>query len=138
MARLTTYVNSILTGIIGSVVLCNRNGTPYIRSRPRKTKRKPTPAQLEQREKFKLVCGFLRSMSPLLQMAFKSDKRQGRYLNSAMSYNMHHAITGKYPSLSLAFDRTLVMGVIYRPPIIRVLLARRMALSAGPGPTTPA
>jgi hypothetical protein len=79
------------------------NGKYYIRKRPGPRKTKPTPAQIAQQAKFRLVSTFLKSLKPL----FKSMNPRYPWLipllNKAHSYIYHHAVTGTYPGYQIRY-----------------------------------
>lgn len=96
------------SGTVGTVVGSSWKGIDYMRSLPRKSNRPPSQQQDEQRLKFALIGGFLRSMTPLLQMSYKSEGKNMSGFNSALSYNLKNAVTGAYPDFDIRYDMALV------------------------------
>jgi hypothetical protein len=67
-----------------------------------------TPAQLDQRQKFSVVMGFLQPLSQFLKTGFKSFAVKMTGINAAMSYNYRNGVTGAYPNYAIDYAEALV------------------------------
>lgn len=93
MARVIGGVNGVVSGKVGNVVFYSSNGGNYVRSLP--TKRRsytPSAKQVAQRTRFIMVQDWLRPILPLIRVGFNDYAPRQSSHNSAMSYNMHHAL----------------------------------------------
>lgn len=93
-----------ISGKVGKVVGSKWKGIPYLRAIPDNVKNPQTPAQLEQRMRFKLVTDLMYSMAPLLADGFK-DGVGKTPVNRAVSFNIGRIITGEYPDLEIDYSR---------------------------------
>ena len=108
---MATILNGILGGFsgkVGTVVGACWNGIDYMRALATNVTNPKTPAQLEQRAKFKVVISFLRSMISFLRTGFRSQAIKMSAFNAAMAYNLKNAITGAYPNYTLDYTKVLV------------------------------
>lgn len=97
MAILTDGVNGPVTGRLGNVVFYQVKGQNRARSLPRTPKRgrTPSPVQVIQRTKFKLMQNWLRPLKQLVRIGFGNYAPPKTGHNVAMSHNMRHAIVEK-------------------------------------------
>jgi len=95
-------------GTVGTVVGSSWKGIDYMKSKSRRSKKAPTPAQLEQQVKFTLLARFVSSIGSLLMTSFKDSAIEMTGTNSAFKYNFDHAITGSYPAFALDYSQVLV------------------------------
>ena len=96
------------SGTVGNIVGGSWKGINYIRSKPVKRAIAATPAQLEQREKFKIVIRFVNCMSGLLEVSFKNYAIKMTGVNSAFAYTFKNAVTGYYPAYSIDYTKVLL------------------------------
>ena len=92
MAEIKQGILGGVSGKIGTVVGANWKGKNIIRSKPRKTSKKPTVPQLNQREKFKLVSNFLQPINAILSRYFGSEQGLKTRVNLALSYHLQEAV----------------------------------------------
>lgn len=94
MARVIDGVNGTVSGKVGNVVYYNSNGGTYVRSLPAKKgrKRSPTVKQAVSRERFTIVQKWLKPILPLIRVGFDEYAIRQTSHNSAMSYNLQHAV----------------------------------------------
>ncbi|PPL00227.1 DUF6266 family protein [Parapedobacter indicus] len=94
MAILTDGVNGPVTGRLGNVIFYQVKGQNRARSLPRipKRGRKPSPEQVMQRSKFRLMQQWLKPMKRIVRIGFGRFEPPKTGHNVAMSYNMRHAI----------------------------------------------
>lgn len=91
-----TYNKGILgpfSGIVGTVVGSTFRGKDVMRSRPRKSSKPATTAQLEQRAKFKTVTQFLNPVRELVSAFFGAPSGVKSRYNLATSYHMETAVS---------------------------------------------
>ena len=106
-----TYKNGIcgpFSGKIGTVVGSTWNGIDYMRSLPRRSKRKPTEAQKAQRMKLAMAIAFLRPLSGLVNMGFKSIAVKKTGFNAATSQLISGAVSGIYPDFAIDYSKVLI------------------------------
>ena len=75
---------------------------------PAKTDKHPTPAQLNQREKFGFVNNFLHGLGPLTKMTFVEQAVGKTEFQCAVGHNVSNAVSGQYPHYTLHYDRVSV------------------------------
>jgi hypothetical protein len=97
-----------LIGTFGDLVGYMMNGKYYIRKRPGPRKTKPTPAQIAQQAKFRLVSTFLKSLKPLFQGMSPRHSWPTALLNKAHSYTYRHAVTGTYPDYRIQYANVVL------------------------------
>jgi hypothetical protein len=108
MARIETGILGGFSGRIGNVVSCLRHGKYYLRTIPVKVNHPNTEKQLAQRMRLSLVQQFLKPISKFIHLGFGAYTDGRSAYNAAMSYNLEHALTGSYPSLSIDFAKARV------------------------------
>lgn len=101
MGILLEGINGSVSGTVGNAVFYKVGKQTRIRSLPRvtKKKRKPTPLQALQREKFAVMQRWMQPMKRIFRVGFGDPDSPRSGHNAAMSYNMSHALTyndGKY------------------------------------------
>lgn len=92
MAEIKQGILGGVSGKVGTVVGANWKGKNIIRSKPRKSSKKPTVLQLNQRAKFKLVSNFLQPINPILNRYFGSEQGLKTRVNLALSYHLQEAV----------------------------------------------
>ena len=100
------YLKGILgsfSGLVGSVVGATWNGIDVMRSRPKKSSKPPTLAQLKQRDTFALMRGFSREVSDIIRIGFQAYHVGQTPDNAAFGLNIVNAVTGVYPSISIDY-----------------------------------
>ena len=106
-----TYKNGIcgpFSGKIGTVVGSTWNGIEYMRSLPRRSKRKPTEAQKAQRMKLAMAIAFLRPLSGLVNKGFKSIAIKKTGFNAATSQLISGSVSGIYPDFAIDYSKVLI------------------------------
>src|SRR5690606_41383189 len=94
MGKLLDGIHGHVHGKVGGVVFYTANGQNIARSLPRtpRRKRKPTPLQALQRERFKVVQEWLRPLLRVVKVGFGKYAPPQTGHNAAMSYNLTHAV----------------------------------------------
>ncbi len=106
-----TYQKGVMgafSGTIGTVIGGNWRDINYMRSRPTIRKRTPTEKQLAQQARFTTVVDFETTMTGLLEITFRNYAVKMTGYNSALSYNLKNAVTGKYPTYSIDYSLALI------------------------------
>lgn len=117
MARVIGGVNGTVSGKVGNVIYYSSNGGDYIRSLPeRKRNLPPTPKQIRQRARFAAVQQWLKPIIPLIRTGFRDYAPRQTPHNSAMSYNLQHALIAEGEGFEVnpeafAFSIGLLPGV---------------------------
>jgi hypothetical protein len=97
-------INGPFKGKAGAVVGSSWKKIDYIKGLQQKkgTKRKPSPEQAIQQERFKLLNDFLRPLSAILEVSLKPLMARATGVNAAFSLNYDHAflVDGAYTSLN--------------------------------------
>src|SRR5690606_1555976 len=97
-------INGPFKGKAGAVVGSSWKKIDYIKGLQRKkgTKRKPSPEQAIQQERFKLLNDFLRPLSAILEVSLKPLMARATGVNAAFILNYDHAflVDGEHTSLN--------------------------------------
>jgi hypothetical protein len=105
-----TYRKGILgsfSGKVGTVVGSTWKGIDYMRSLPRPSGKAPTDAQMIQRVKMTLATGFLRPISALVNVGYKSLAIKQTGFNVATAQVISEAIMGIYPNMQIDYPQVL-------------------------------
>ncbi len=108
MGKISQGVLGGFSGKVGNVIGGSWKGIDYMRVKPASVANPRTTGQVGQRSKFSVVLNFLQPMSEFLRVGFKLYARKMSQFNSAMSYNLNHAVTGAYPNFSIDYPNVLV------------------------------
>ena len=108
MGKISQGVLGGFSGKVGNVVGGSWKGIDYMRIKPASVANPRTAAQVDQRSKFSIVLNFLQPLSEFLRVGFKLYAKKMTQFNSAMSYNLNHAVTGAYPNFSIDYPNVLV------------------------------
>jgi len=104
------YSNGILgefSGKVGTVVGSSWKGIPVIRKIPVRKQTEYSDLQKQQWARFRLMTGFLRPLTDLLNQTFKNSVTGMTCYNKAFSENIQ-AITGDYPEISIDYPRIVL------------------------------
>ncbi|HEY3369337.1 MAG TPA: DUF6266 family protein [Prolixibacteraceae bacterium] len=105
------YKQGILGGFsgkVGTVVGSFWKGICTMRALAASVSQPNSPAQLEQRAKFKAAIDFLKPLTAFLRVGFKSQAIKMTEFNAAMRYTIANAITGAYPVFDIDYSKALV------------------------------
>ena len=92
-----------MRGSIGPVVMYTLRGKTVYRSKPGPRKNGPTPGQIAQQAKFRLMMNFLKPACTLLRETFAHSAGNMSGFNKALSYNINNAIIGDYPDILINY-----------------------------------
>lgn len=107
MADYSKGILGSFSGTVGPVVGSTWRGKNVMRSLPKKGKRIASPAQAEQREKFKLVNQFLGSIKEGVNRYFDQPRNLHSRLNKATSYHLAEAIEGTPGDYKINYSKVL-------------------------------
>jgi len=108
MATILNGITGGFSGKVGNIIGGSWKGIDYMRSRATSIAQPNTPAQLEQRARFRTVGKFLRPLIPFLRIGFKSQAVKMSGFNAAMSFNLGNAIIGTYPAFDIDYSKVSV------------------------------
>ncbi len=108
MGKISQGVLGGFSGKLGNVVGASWKGIDYMRIKPASVANPKTEGQLDQRSKFALVIGFLKTMTAFIRVGFKLYANGVSQFNSAMSYLLNNAIAGEYPNQSIDYASVLI------------------------------
>lgn len=100
------YLKGILgsfSGLVGSVVGATWNGIDVMRSRPKKSTKPPTAAQMKQRDTFALMTQFSGQVTDVIKIGFQAYHVGQTPYNAAFSLNIENAVTGVYPAIAIDY-----------------------------------
>ena len=92
MARLINGIFGPFTGKVGGVVGSSWRGMPILKTAPKESTKKPSPAQLLQRAKFSFVMAFLHPIKPFLAERFGKMEGTKAPFDLALSYHLKEAL----------------------------------------------
>lgn len=117
MAKLTSGIFGPISGKVGGLVGASWKNISYVRSKPQKTIKPPTEAQIACREKFRFLQELLIPFYPYITIGFKNMARGKTEINVAFPENCTRSIVGTYPNLSVDYALLrLSKGTL--PPLI--------------------
>jgi len=108
MGKISQGVLGGFSGNVGNVVGGSWKGIDYMRIKPASVANPRTAGQVGQRSKFSIVLNFLQPMTEFLRVGFKLYAIKMTQFNSAMSYNLNHAVSGTYPNFVIDYASSLV------------------------------
>ncbi|RZK71586.1 MAG: hypothetical protein EOO85_19920 [Pedobacter sp.] len=92
MGRLKNGINGHFRGKVGNVIGVTSRGVEFIKSRQRKTTKKPSKAQLNQRDRLSLFSSWLRTIKDIIAIGFQHLTGAKTQMNGAVAFNMKHAL----------------------------------------------
>jgi len=106
MAKIPFGILGPVIGTLGPVTgkTWKDKATLSARRSPAKTDKNPTPAQLNQRNKFGFVSKFLHGASSLVKITFRELASGKTEFQCAVSYNVSNAVSGEYPNYTLHYN----------------------------------
>jgi len=109
MGKYTGGINHGFSGKTGSVIGSRWRKINYMKGLPRRSHKKATEGQIEQRDKFSMMVEFLVNLSDILVLGFNkiNTNRQTVY-NYALSYNLRWAFKTGDSGLEIDFSRVMI------------------------------
>lgn len=108
MAEIKQGILGGVSGKVGTVVGASWKGKNIIRAVPRKTGKKATQAQLNQRSRFKLVSNFLRPVNRLLRLYFGANQGLKSRVNLALAYHLQEAVIAEEEGIAIQVEKVLL------------------------------
>lgn len=108
MGKIKQGILGPVEGKVGSVVGGVWKGIAYLRGLATSHADSQTQGQLQQRQKFSIISGFLQPMSEFLQIGFRAYAVGMTGINAAFAYNIRNAISGAYPNFAVDYTNALV------------------------------
>lgn len=108
---MATYEKGVLgsfNGLVGTVVGSSWKGMNIMRSRNKKSSKKPTLKQLMQQARFAFLIRFISPLAGLLEKTFDARGVEKTSMNLAFQYNYNNALTGTYPAYGLDYSKVLI------------------------------
>jgi hypothetical protein len=118
MAKCIPSVLGQFSGRLGSIVYSSWKGIRYVKSLPRKTKKRDVSPKVEiQRAKFKLAASFVKAIASLVAITFPDSRTKTTSRNSALSNVLQQAITGDYPDLRIEYSKVFMANGSLPPTV---------------------
>lgn len=117
MAILRKGIYSMISGKLGDFFYYSVDGQTRVKTAPdpEAPKKEPSPAQLANREKFRLVAKFLSPFAPVLELGFRYDKRKISPKVKAFKVNYPVLVRGVYPNMRIDYEKLqLSSGHVFR------------------------
>lgn len=92
MGKLGQGLLGATNGRVGPVVFAKWKSLTVVRIRPRRSRRTGTLLQLDQRNKLRLLSTFFSRLLGLLNVSFRTNKKDMSVHNAAMSFNLKRAV----------------------------------------------
>lgn len=108
MAEIKQGILGGVSGKVGTVVGASWKGKNIIRAIPRKTGKKPSQLQIDQRSKFKLVSNFLRPLNRLLGRYFGQNQGLKSRINLALAYHLQEAVMAEGEDIVIQVEKVLL------------------------------
>ena len=107
MGKYKKGILGAFSGKVGTVIGSSWNGIDYMRSLPRPSTKAPTDLQMIHRGKFGLVTGFLKPISSLVNLGYRTQASGMTGYNVATADMMAAAIIGNYPDFEIDYAKVL-------------------------------
>ena len=108
MAILYSGINGPFSGKVGAVVGYKWKNKSVMRGLPSTRKKGPSPLQIQQYAKFRLMNAFLNPLTKFLNITYNNLAVDMSGYNKAFSYNVKNAIAGVYPEFMIDYPMVLV------------------------------
>ena len=108
MGKINQGILGGFSGKVGTVVGSTWKSINYMRALAVNVHDPKSEKQLCQREKFKAVVNFTKTMTPFLRVGFQGQEDRQSAINAATSYLLLHAVEGNAQGATLDFDKVRV------------------------------
>ncbi len=108
MAILYGGINGPFSGKVGTVVGYKWKNKAVMRGLPSTRRGSPSPLQIQQHAKFRLMNAFLNPLTKFLNITYNNLAVKCQVYNKAFSYNVKNAIGGIYPEFMIDYPMVLV------------------------------
>lgn len=108
MGILRKGITGEVSGRVGPVEGSSSRGINTIKTRRRKTRKKPVAAQVEQRTKFGVLSAFLSVILSLINIGFKKRKKQFSPFDLAMRTNLIKGLSEDENGLAINYEKIAI------------------------------
>lgn len=108
MGKINQGILGGFSGKVGTVVGSSWKGITYVRSVAQSVKNPRTPAQMEQRAKFRLLVSFLSDVTEFVRVGYGALAVKQTAHNAAFKYNYRNALSGEGESLKIDYSKVRV------------------------------
>lgn len=115
MGKLPGGIDYDMIGKTGNHVGRRVKGENIISMAPAKSNRPPSPLQYDQRLKFGLITGWVRSLLPILNIGYQHYQAEMSAFNKAVSENIKYAVTGVTPNYTVDYPLARFSKGVLRP-----------------------
>ena len=123
MAKLLDGIDGPVSGKVGNLVFCVRNGKTYVRRRPGPRGKKRTTKEKNNTTGFAKVQQWMEPIAYFLKFGFKDSGVSDVPYRSAVSYALENSIQGTYPNQSIDPASVLVTnGKLEMPKSASIVL----------------
>jgi len=120
MGKIKSGLFGQLSGRVGNVIYSSWRGTQVVKKLPAPRQTGPSPAQLEQQTKFRLLMNFFTPLTPVLNKAFEKSNLRMTGLNKAVSNNKDR-LTGRYPDIRIDYAEVILCkDILQKADVITV------------------
>lgn len=118
MANFDSYLLGKTRGSVGNVTMCYTRGKNIARAKVFKRKDNPTPENLVQRAKMKMLVQLSRQLLPVIQKGFVGVGN-GSTSNAFVAKNMDAIVVDKNYEATIDFDLLkMAFGMLYAPKVV--------------------
>ncbi len=96
------------SGKVGPIVGSSFRGLDVLKSKPKKSKRPPTPEQELYRLRFGLTVRFLSPLKRIITMGYGNSEGVKSKMNQCISFHARNAVAGNYPDLEIDFSKVIL------------------------------
>ncbi|MDM1044451.1 hypothetical protein HX004_13850 [Myroides sp. 1354] len=126
MGKMDNGLTGGFRGKLGTVVGAKMNGQYIVRNAPKKGGRKPTSAQLNHRNKFRLVSKFLRPINKVIKRFFDPDTEAKSKINIALAYHLKEAVKEMDGEYVIDFEKVVISkGILITIFVDQVILENK-------------
>src|SRR5688572_4542341 len=101
MGKIKNIFTGEFTGKVGAITGYYSNGKHYVRSAYNKRKKKASPAQIQNRARFKLATTTLKPIKNLLKTSLRDYDKSQYIWGQILSHAMNVSIFGTYPKFKI-------------------------------------
>ncbi|WP_158964087.1 DUF6266 family protein [Myroides fluvii] len=126
MGKMDNGLTGGFRGKLGTLVGAKMNGQYIVRNAPKKGGRQPTLAQLNHRQKFRLVSKFLRPINKVIKRFFDPDTEAKSKLNVALAYHLKEAVKQVEGEYVIDLEKVVITkGILLTIFVDQVLLENK-------------
>ncbi|MBB6498479.1 DUF6266 family protein [Pedobacter cryoconitis] len=108
MAVIKTGILGGFSGKVGTVIGAKWHDLDVIKAIPKKTSKKATQTQADQRIKFGLVTHFFSDLKDVIDLGYQSKNKSMSPMNAAVQHHLNNAVTGISPNFTLDYAKVMM------------------------------